>query len=335
MHRRPGVDLHRPNRPARGPAPPSARKGSKGGESGRKKKQEPPEDAKQLGLDELVDPYKLGRRSRQAFDDVWQQFVRVAQPTRSFSSDDDPSLLAGTSMDLGAPLAAITTVLVVGATGRVGKIILRKLLLRGYDVRALVRGGDGTASEMPPAVGVVEGDVCDYGKCLEAVQGVDKIIYAAGARSFITADIRRVESEGVATLCRAFLDCRWKKAKERGAYGRSSKRQVANFKFSDTCNAWQVELVGNPKDRSQIAKGMKLSEFDGARQWRWRSDTATLQQTDEGNLLFEGQVGTVGGVAEVGAPVNVADSALDNCEALVLRVKGDGNPYSMIISAGA
>lgn len=83
-------------------------------------------------------------------------------------------------------------------------------------------------------------------------------------------------------------DCRWKKAKERGAYGRSSKRQVANFKFSNTCDAWQAELVGNPKDRSQIAKGMKLSESYGARQWRWRSDTVTLQQTDEGNLLFKG-----------------------------------------------
>ena len=40
-----------------------------------------------------------------------------------------------------APSASNSTrVLVVGATGRVGRIVVRKLLLRGYTVRALVRG---------------------------------------------------------------------------------------------------------------------------------------------------------------------------------------------------
>ena len=37
--------------------------------------------------------------------------------------------------------------LVVGATGRVGRILVRKLLLRGYKVRAFVRQSDGAGEE--------------------------------------------------------------------------------------------------------------------------------------------------------------------------------------------
>lgn len=39
-----------------------------------------------------------------------------------------------------------TTVLVIGATGRVGQVLVRKLLLRGYNVRALVRPGSSVDS---------------------------------------------------------------------------------------------------------------------------------------------------------------------------------------------
>ena len=37
--------------------------------------------------------------------------------------------------------------LVVGATGRVGRILVRKLLLRGYKVRAFVRQGEEAREE--------------------------------------------------------------------------------------------------------------------------------------------------------------------------------------------
>ena len=46
-----------------------------------------------------------------------------------------------------APQAGNTQVLVVGATGRVGRILVRKLLLRGYKVRAFVRQGDEAGEE--------------------------------------------------------------------------------------------------------------------------------------------------------------------------------------------
>lgn len=128
------------------------------------------------GLD-AVNPYTLGRQARQAFDDVWTNISRLSSPTRSFVIDD--VMEPGRDADFEAPQAAFTTVLVVGATGRVGRILLRKLLLRGYTVKALVRQRDGNSgtesSSLPAAVQVIKGDVGDMNTCQEAVKGVNKV----------------------------------------------------------------------------------------------------------------------------------------------------------------
>jgi hypothetical protein len=79
-----------------------------------------------------VNPYVLGRQARKAFDEVWSQLSNLGSPTKSFIIDD--VLEPGRDSDFEAPQAAYTTVLVVGATGRVGRILTRKLLLRGYKV---------------------------------------------------------------------------------------------------------------------------------------------------------------------------------------------------------
>ena len=44
--------------------------------------------------------------------------------------------LVGEAGEFESPDAASTTVLVAGATGRVGRVLVRKLLLRGYKVGA-------------------------------------------------------------------------------------------------------------------------------------------------------------------------------------------------------
>lgn len=61
--------------------------------------------------------------------------------------------------------------------GRVGRVLVRKLLLRGYKVKALAREHSGAENgkPLPPAVEVVVGDVGDEAACLRAVQGVDKV----------------------------------------------------------------------------------------------------------------------------------------------------------------
>jgi len=125
-----------------------------------------------------VNPYELGRQARRAFDDVWGQLSSITAPTKSYVFDDmlDPSLQLETD-----PEAASTTVLVAGATGRVGRILIRKLLLRGYKVRALIRRREGIRESttdiegLPSAVEIVNGDVGELKDCQKAVKGVDKV----------------------------------------------------------------------------------------------------------------------------------------------------------------
>lgn len=85
-----------------------------------------------------VNPVGLGRRSRQIFDEVWRKFSGLGQISRTTRSDDETSLLIGESgpmCEFAIPGAQNTTVLVVGATSRVGRIVVRKLMLRGYTVK--------------------------------------------------------------------------------------------------------------------------------------------------------------------------------------------------------
>lgn len=134
-------------------------------------------DDKPFSVDD-INPYQLGRRSRALFDDVWSQFTKLSSPVRSIGLDDDSEFMVGdlSGSIFETPQASYTTVLVAGATGRVGRVLIRKLLLRGYKVRALVRDRDGAAAEqLPRAVELVKGDVGDYASCRRAVEGCEKV----------------------------------------------------------------------------------------------------------------------------------------------------------------
>lgn len=89
-------------------------------------------------LDE-VNPVGLGRRSRQIFDEVWRKFSGLGQISRTTRKDDDEAALlireGGPMCEFAVPGAQNTTVLVVGATSRVGRLVIRKLMLRGYSVK--------------------------------------------------------------------------------------------------------------------------------------------------------------------------------------------------------
>lgn len=58
---------------------------------------------------------------------------------------------------------------------RVGRILVRKLLLRGYPVTVLVRPGSADKDKFPESVKVVEGDVGDYATVKAAMRNVDKV----------------------------------------------------------------------------------------------------------------------------------------------------------------
>lgn len=90
-------------------------------------------ETQKITLDD-VNPIGLGRKSRQLFDDVWKRLVQLGQLTQPVV-DDDYEFIQGPACEFTIPNAEFTTVLVVGATGRVGRVLIRKLLLRGYKVK--------------------------------------------------------------------------------------------------------------------------------------------------------------------------------------------------------
>ena len=70
-------------------------------------------------------------------------------------------------------------VLVVGATGRTGRLLARGALERGHDVTALVRAPE-RLGDLAGRVRVVAGDVLDGGVVSDAVDGQDAVLIALG-----------------------------------------------------------------------------------------------------------------------------------------------------------
>ncbi len=73
------------------------------------------------------------------------------------------------------------TALVTGASGFLGRALVRELLAGGHRVRALVREG-GDASVLDRGVEVVRGDATDPGALRRAVEGCPLVYHLAGVR---------------------------------------------------------------------------------------------------------------------------------------------------------
>jgi uncharacterized protein YbjT (DUF2867 family) len=84
-----------------------------------------------------------------------------------------------------SPIAYIPEVLVVGATGEIGRLVVRRLLLEGsgrFRVRVLVRDlYSQTLNLLGTGVSYCQGDLNDIESLEYALTDVDKIVYVAGA----------------------------------------------------------------------------------------------------------------------------------------------------------
>ncbi|KAK1406688.1 hypothetical protein QVD17_38296 [Tagetes erecta] len=268
-----------------------------------------------------LDPVGLGRRSRKVFDEAWRKFSELGQISRTSRTNDDLDLIQGGPMcEFAIPGAQNTTVLVIGATSRVGRIVVRKLMLRGYSVKALVRNGD-VVDMLPTSVKIVIGDVGDPSTLRPAVQGCNKIIYCATARSSITVDLNRVDHQGVYNLTKAFQDYNNKLAQLRAGKSSKSKLLLAKFKSSDSLNGWDVR-------KGTYFQDTLAAKYDAGMD-------AKFDFTDTGNAVFSGYVFTRGGYVELSTKLSLPiGSTLDRYEGLVLSVGGNGRSYVFILEAG-
>ncbi|XP_050225085.1 protein HIGH CHLOROPHYLL FLUORESCENCE PHENOTYPE 173, chloroplastic [Mercurialis annua] len=279
-----------------------------------------------LSLDD-VNPVGLGRKSRQIFDEVWRKFSGLGQISRTTRTDEMEALDAllireGPMCEFVIPGAQNTTVLVVGATSRIGRIVIRKLMLRGYTVKALLRNADQQAIDnLPRSVEIVIGDVGDPATVMAAVEGCNKIIYCATARSSITGDLFRVDHQGVSILTKAFQDYNNKLAQLRAGKSSKSKLLIAKFKSPSSLTGWEVR-------QGTYFQDAVVSKYDAGMD-------AKFEFTDEGEAVFSGYVFTRGGYVELSKKLSLPlGYTLDRYEGLVLSVGGNGRSYVLILEAG-
>ena len=78
-------------------------------------------------------------------------------------------------------------IIVFGATGGTGKLILRQALAKGHSVTAFVRTPEGLPQD--PHLRVVRGDVLDFGAVVAAIHGHRAVLSALGARTRQKTDL--------------------------------------------------------------------------------------------------------------------------------------------------
>jgi uncharacterized protein YbjT (DUF2867 family) len=83
------------------------------------------------------------------------------------------------------------TVLIVGATGSIGRHAVAESLNRGHSTRALVRDASRRSS-LPDGAEIVIGDLTDAATLADAVDGVDGIVFTHGSRGD-AAEAERVD----------------------------------------------------------------------------------------------------------------------------------------------
>ncbi|KAK1379306.1 High chlorophyll fluorescence phenotype [Heracleum sosnowskyi] len=271
-----------------------------------------------------VNPVGLGRKSRQIFDEVWRKFSGLGQISRTIRTDDEAILIreGGPMCEFAIPGAQNTTVLVIGATSRVGRVVVRKLMLRGYTVKALVRKASQEVVDMlPTSVDIVIGDVGDSVTLKAAVENCSKIIYCATARSSITGDLNRVDYQGVYNLSKAFQDYNNKLAQLRAGKSSKSKLLLAKFKSEDSMSGWTVS-------KGTYFQDVVATKYDGGMD-------AKFEFTENGAATFSGYVFTKGGYVQLSKRLSLPlGTTLDRYEGLVLSVGGNGRPYVIILESG-
>jgi dihydroflavonol-4-reductase len=96
--------------------------------------------------------------------------------------------------------------LVTGATGHVGNVLVRKLLERGENVRALILPGESRESISGLRVEAVDGDVLDIDSLFKSMRGVKGIFHLAGVISIMPGPnpfVRKVNVDGTKNVLRA------------------------------------------------------------------------------------------------------------------------------------
>jgi dihydroflavonol-4-reductase len=100
------------------------------------------------------------------------------------------------------------TILVTGATGHIGNVLVRKLIEKGEKVRALILPGEDTSPLTGLEVEQVPGDVLDTSSLWESFRGVKGVFHLAGIITIMPGEnplVRRVNVEGTVNVLKTAM----------------------------------------------------------------------------------------------------------------------------------
>ena len=99
-------------------------------------------------------------------------------------------------------------ILITGATGHIGNVLVRKLLRHGEAVRVLLLRGESAAPLEKLPVEIVEGDVLDRSSLFEVFRGIRGVFHLAGSISILPGRnprLRSVNLEGTRNVLQAAM----------------------------------------------------------------------------------------------------------------------------------
>jgi len=105
-------------------------------------------------------------------------------------------------------------ILVTGATGHIGNVVIRELLVRGKKVRAFVLPGEDLTALAGLNVEIVEGDILDPASLQKACKGIKLVFHLAGMISIMPGDyekMRQINVEGTKNMIAAARQARVKR----------------------------------------------------------------------------------------------------------------------------
>jgi len=83
----------------------------------------------------------------------------------------------------------MSTVAVLGATGRTGRIFVQEAVRRGHTVKALVRNVNAP-HDFPPGVKVIQGDATDERSLQQLIEGADVVVSLLGRAKGSPSDLK-------------------------------------------------------------------------------------------------------------------------------------------------
>jgi nucleoside-diphosphate-sugar epimerase len=142
-------------------------------------------------------------------------------------------------------------VLVTGATGKVGYAIASASLVRGDQVRALVRDSKRAAAILPAGIDLIEGDATDADSLAAAVEGCALVFNAMGMPE------QWVKDEGIFDRVNALGS---------GALANAAKRGgVRRFVHTSTHDVFHAE-TGDSFDETMVADYPKSTAYERSKQ---------------------------------------------------------------------